>query len=614
VTDLAVIDGDLWAVGSHIAREREGQWVAVETPRNGVLSALSWDGEHAWAVGKGEIWQYEAGQWGLAQELPDLLLTGIATSDGAGWAVGRYKQVGLGVVLALQDAVWTVVADWPVALNDVAVVSDSTAVAVSDAGEILAMSRDSGNVFISLEHSVVDAVPLLAIDDRDGVTWAVGGRIGLGDGAPRRVMLRRIDAGPWFTLVNEENWPLHDVWAQTRDSVWSVGYRGQTGAFRDGEWVDLGTAGVVGSLIAHNVVLGTPDGRLVTANSRGAIFEYEASRWVTLRGDRRLTGVVVFDDSTAWAVGSPGPPLHRDRHGTWSYSATPSLEHLFDVDGTSSKDVWAVGVAGLLAHFTGTSWEVLDPPLTDMNLINVRVTHNGMLIVGRRQEGGLETSIFLYEPSTGWDTLWNGRGGWEVAINDADMVPGTGEVWAVGTRSLLHRDSQGHWQLQEFPEALYALELVGDTGWAVGEGKIWKLTNGTWAVEYDVGDRTQILGLDMVSATRGVAVGWRGRIFEYESGTWRKVRETSNDEWARGGDALVFSDVSLGAKGAVAVAGPETIFASTPLAENSQLYLPSTLQRIKFASVIQRPLQSAFMTRVLEPCYTSGQSTVMLVE
>jgi hypothetical protein len=67
VTDLAVIDGDLWAVGSHIAREREGQWVAVETPRNGVLSALSWDGEHAWAVGNGEIWQYEAGQWGLAQ-------------------------------------------------------------------------------------------------------------------------------------------------------------------------------------------------------------------------------------------------------------------------------------------------------------------------------------------------------------------------------------------------------------------------------------------------------------------------------------------------------------------------------------------------------------------
>jgi hypothetical protein len=78
-----------------------------------------------------------------------------------------------------------------------------------------------------------------------------------------------------------------------------------------------------------------------------------------------LNGVEAFSPTDAWAVGygySPSRSLvtHWDG-GSWSLvPEAPDIGTLYDVDGASSGDVWAVGAQGDKAlHWDGTSWSIV---------------------------------------------------------------------------------------------------------------------------------------------------------------------------------------------------------------------------------------------------------------
>lgn len=110
---------------------------------------------------------------------------------------------------------------------------------------------------------------------------------------------------------------------------------------------------------------------------------WDGSRWrfvasPTVGSAAVLNGVAAISPTDAWAIGS-----YQDRNnvthalaihwdGTkWSIVPTPDPgsqgNALFDVSGSSSSDVWAVGFSNLgsqtlIEHWNGVSWEVVSSP------------------------------------------------------------------------------------------------------------------------------------------------------------------------------------------------------------------------------------------------------------
>jgi hypothetical protein len=150
------------------------------------------------------------------------------------------------------------------------------------------------------------------------------------------------------------NGSLLGVWSDSPSDVWVVGTG--THAFQYAE-----RGGVQGF---QPVVIGTGEG------STGHIFgtgpsdiwvdgrHYDGTTWTAF--DATLANMAVWGTSPTNAWGA-GPGISYWKGTAWTAVAFPGGSALTytAVSGSGASDVWAVGSAGVTAHFNGVSWTVI---------------------------------------------------------------------------------------------------------------------------------------------------------------------------------------------------------------------------------------------------------------
>jgi hypothetical protein len=173
------------------------------------------------------------------------------------------------------------------------------------------------------------------------------------------------------------------------------------------------------------------------------------------------------------------PPTDLDLHdatvtGTWTAVAAPVMHTFWGVWGSGPDDVWAVGVAGKVLHYTAGKW-------TD-----VPTGHGKDL-----------------------------RGVWG---------HGT-DVWAAGTDGwILHYDGSSWTPTQVGTDTYFAVGGDSTTGevWAVGgNGKIVHNKKGSgWVEETVAGVSEMLMGIWAHSASDVWVVGWNTTILHYDGTKW----------------------------------------------------------------------------------------------
>lgn len=175
-----------------------------------------------------------------------------------------------------------------------------------------------------------------------------------------------------------------------------------------------------------------------------------------------LTGVRALSTSDVWAVGYKGSSTGTEtlvEHmtgGAWTVSPSPNPggpnqcgngNVLFDVAGSSSTDVWAVGYyyscslfKPLAMHWNGAQWTAFSTPIpgrTGNNILNaVAVTSStDAWAVGYYEaSNGAPTPLILRFNGTSWTKLTGATvpGATSNVLNSVAVL-GPSDVWAAGT-------------------------------------------------------------------------------------------------------------------------------------------------------------------------------------
>jgi hypothetical protein len=196
----------------------------------------------------------------------------------------------------------------------------------------------------------------------------------------------------------------------------------------------------------------------------------------------RLLGIWGTGPRDVFAVGAAGTIMHFDGT-TWAPMNSPTTQQLQGVWGSGPRDVWAVGQGATIVHYDGTAWTAAP------RIPNVGGTYQGAPFVA--VWGSSATNVY----AVGGDTIahWNG------------------ETWAVEvTRSLTLQAVWG-----SGPGDVYAVGYSGNMHW---DGMSWSpLTIGAYnnsAVWGSAADDVFVVGLEGIQHWDGVS--------------WRKVRSGLN--------------------------------------------------------------------------------------
>src|SRR5215813_9821793 len=149
--------------------------------------------------------------------------------------------------------------------------------------------------------------------------------------------------------------------------------------------------------------------------------------------------------SDVWAVGWAGTIVHWDGSTSTSVSSGTPIT-LFGVWGSGASDVWAVGWAGTMVHWNGSAWTTASSGTTK-DLFGVWGTGAGdVWAVG-------DSGTILHWNGIAWTTVPNGTA---YPVRD---VWGTGAsvVWAVGGEAILQWDGSAWTSVSS-----------GTTGWLTG--------------------------------------------------------------------------------------------------------------------------------------------------
>jgi hypothetical protein len=231
-----------------------------------------------------------------------------------------------------------------------------------------------------------------------------------------------VTAWSMVSSPNEEgsNW-LQAVDASASDNAWTVGfYLGAEGVYEtlaerwdgsawtltetpnvgaNGDWLN----GVATVSPSEAWAVGYTAGDPATYTSRTLIEHWTGSAWSVvpspnpsndpLYGANQLNDVRAFAPNDVWAAGwqwvpsGSAPLIERWDGRRWRVSRTPNTGYreLQALDGTSSRDIWAVGFGrtfsdgtqSLIMHWNGSTWTVVPTPrlpvdnyLTDVSVLS----------------------------------------------------------------------------------------------------------------------------------------------------------------------------------------------------------------------------------------------------
>ena len=167
----------------------------------------------------------------------------------------------------------------------------------------------------------------------------------------------------------------------------------------------------------------------------------------------------------------------------FEHGLDPSVRYGFlDINGPAEDDIHAIGMDGVIAHFDGTRWSVVDS-ITNLNLLSTACLANGEIVIvgadGTILQGHKDSWSNLSHPAvTGnlWDVeAYEGRlflvatssptglfeqshNGWVPVQHGSPTKPtthrlcsGSGQLWSIGEYDLLKYDGVA-WTVISCPE------------------------------------------------------------------------------------------------------------------------------------------------------------------
>jgi photosystem II stability/assembly factor-like uncharacterized protein len=403
-----------------------------------------------------------------------------------------------------------------------------------------------------------------------GDVWAAGSL----NTAPT---LFRWNGTQWQTVPAPHSGYVADIEARTANDVLVAFRPGQTSSCAVYQWNGTGWRHMPGNTGCPNAIVPISENDVLavgthfepdpldpqTGRNLAHAERWDGTQWETVPsespgrdGSNLLFDVEAVSPDDIWAVGYYSTYAQNGRHKTlalhwdgeeWNHIPSPNYlgnqtSTLTDVSAISSNDVWAVGYAGdpqyehslrgLLMHWDGTSWTLVDSPWSSILLNSVEmVSATDGWAVGYFQwtsGGSTNRRVTIFR----WDgTRWSvtsvaeppGSNAW---LNDVVATSPT-DVWAVGVaneRSLIMHYDGNSFHTVPSPNVgteRNILRSVTATGpndvWAVGyygppgtgETLIMHWDGSEWQVipSPNAGDISFLLGVDAASPDEVWAVG-----------------------------------------------------------------------------------------------------------
>lgn len=249
-----------------------------------------------------------------------------------------------------------------------------------------------------------------------------------------------------------------------------------------------------------------------------------------------LNGLAMVSSNNGWAVGNAGTIEHYDG-SSWSLIASGTSTDLFGVsfgppsspDPNSGIAVGGSGASAVALFWTGFSWF---QAMTGLSSPDAKKLASVFAVSS--------TDAWAVDSVSGAFWHWSGvaglGGGWNEAslaaggLNSVFMVSAT-EGWAVGAGGIIYHYTGGGWSLfSTVGTTLNSVFMVDQNeGWTVGDGgAVFHYSGGAWSGPVSPSSTNQNLNsIFMLSQTEGWAVGASGTVSHYLNGAWTQVQNVS---------------------------------------------------------------------------------------
>lgn len=256
----------------------------------------------------------------------------------------------------------------------------------------------------------------------------------------------------------------------------------------------IGVAATIGLLGVIGLV-GCSSGDVAQATAR---FPARRCGW-SVDADRSYREWAAIDASSAtnvWAVGGYyNPHVQRWDGKHWSLVDAPEADDYFDLRVFSATDVWLVGDRGgrpFAAHLSGTSWQTSSPPVPAGEAYFTAVdgtSSRDIWAVGHEAQG--KPALTTHWNGAAWRLVGNPLQSLGNNVIDSVAVTGTTSVWATGRaygrQAVLHWNGR-RWSVVRSP-ALESANLNAVAGssdrdvWVVGS--LHQLSGGGYAAHWN---------------------------------------------------------------------------------------------------------------------------------
>lgn len=232
-----------------------------------------------------------------------------------------------------------------------------------------------------------------------------------------------------------------------------------------------------------------------------------------------LYGVWVNTPSDVFAVGAAGTILHYDG-SSWSSMTSGTSLSLYAVWGTSGAHVIAVGDQGTILRYDGSSWSSMASGTTAaLNAVWGSAPHNVLAV-------GANGAILRYDGSS-WSAMASGTskslyGVWCSSATSA---------FAVGDTGIILRYNGSNWSSMASPATTWLNGIWGSSDsnvFAVGASGTILYYNGSGWSAMDSGTPEWLSGVWGKSDSDVFAVGDNGDILHYDGFCWGTMASPSN--------------------------------------------------------------------------------------
>lgn len=367
------------------------------------------------------------------------------------------------------------------------------------------------------------------------------------------------DGSAWSEMLSGTASDLRCLWGTSSYDVFAAGSEGTVLHYDGSTWERISynpswdLSGVWGTSKSDVYCVGV-DG---TSGHEGTAFHYDGSSWrIVANADRRLWNVWGSSSTEVFAVGDSGRMLHYDGVA-WSTSRTGPV-WAGGIWGSSSHDVFIVGGdgnfldydmdGGSIFHYDGTAWQRQATSLTHtIDIAGVGGTSaTDVYFVGGVRD--VYPSLQHFDGSTfdagvslqghhGWEDIWAAAPDavWVVdGIDRVDLFDGSFSAW---TNEWAPPGCE--WELDEGATSVWATSRVNAFVVAGAPGTIVHYYGSNWT-PMTTGTTSYLYDIWGSSDTDIFAVGQEGTVVHYDGTSWDLMpKVTERTLWGVWGSSSV---------------------------------------------------------------------------